>query len=85
MDKKELLSTAEVAAILGMSRIAVFKKIKSGEIRAIRVGRGYAIAKSDVLEIAGHVLGENRKKEIEESINKTLADYGETIRRLGKE
>lgn len=82
---QEFLSTAEVAKILGISRIAVFKKIKSGEIKASRVGRSFVVAKKDILEIAGKLLGEDRKKEIEEAINRTLADYGEAIRQLGKE
>ena len=37
--EKEYLSTSEVAKILGISRIAVFKKIKSGEIKAEKKGR----------------------------------------------
>lgn len=85
MDKKELLSTAEVAQILGISRIAVFKKIKSGEIKAERIGRGFVVRKADILEIAGQVLGEEKKRAIERTIDKTLTDYGEAIRRLGAE
>jgi excisionase family DNA binding protein len=85
MDKKELLSTAEVAKILGISRIAVFKKIKSGEIKAERIGRSFVVHRDDILEIAGRILGDEKKKAIENSIDKTLADYGEAIRLLGKE
>ena len=85
MDKKELLSTAEVANILGISRIAVYKKIVSGEIKAQRAGRSFVIRQGDILEIAGKVLGEEKKRSIERAVDKTLADYGEAIRRLGQE
>jgi excisionase family DNA binding protein len=85
MEKKELLSTAEVAKILGISRIAVYKKIIGKEIPAQRVGRGFVVRREDILEIAGHILGEERKKAIERSVAKTLSDYGDTIRKLGKE
>ncbi|HXK36682.1 MAG TPA: helix-turn-helix domain-containing protein [Candidatus Paceibacterota bacterium] len=85
MEKKELLSTAEVAQILGISRQAVFKKIKSGEIKAERAGRSFVVRRDDILEIAGRILGEEKKRAIEKSVGKTLTDYGEAIRRLGQE
>ena len=43
-------STPEVGKILGISRIAVFKKIKTGKLRAMKVGKGYVVAKSDLME-----------------------------------
>jgi excisionase family DNA binding protein len=85
MEREDLLSTADVAKILGISRIAVYKKIINGEITAQRVGRGFVVRRQDILEIAGHVLGEQKKKSIEQSVAKTLSDYGEAIRKLGKE
>lgn len=85
MENTELLSTAEVAQILGLSRMGIFKKIKSGEIKATQVGRGYVIAKNDILEIAGKLLGEEKKTAIQNSVKKTLTDYKEAIRRLGEE
>lgn len=84
MDKK-LLSTSEVAKILGISRIAVFKKIKSGEIKAKKVGRNFVIDKNDLPEVLGTVLTEKKKQEIEDSVKKTVREYGETLKLLGKE
>lgn len=85
MSNKEFLSTAEVAKILGISRIAVFKKIKAGEIKAKKVGRSFIIAREDLHETIGTVLGEAKKRLIEESVKKTVAEYGEALRLLGKE
>ncbi len=44
---KEFVSTGELAKMLGISRIAVFKKIKKGEIKAVKVGRNFVIKRED--------------------------------------
>jgi len=82
---KQLFSTIELAKILGISRIAVFKKIKSGEIKAKKVGRNFVINRSDLAEILGSALSEEKKREIEKSVRKTIKEYGETLKLLGKE
>jgi len=84
MDKK-FISTIELALLLGISRQAVFKKIKSGEIKARKIGRNFIIDKDDLTEILDAALTENQKKEIEKSVDKTINDYGETLKLLGKE
>jgi len=85
MVDKEFLSTAEVAAVLGISRIAVFKKIKSGEIKAVRVGRSFVVRRNDILEIAGKIMGPRRKEEIESAVDRAIKNYGEAIKKLGEE
>lgn len=42
------VSVAQAAETWGISRIAVFKKIKKGQIKAQKIGRSYAILKSDL-------------------------------------
>lgn len=85
MGKIKLLSTTEVAKILGVSRIAVFKKIKNGQIRARKVGRNYVVKESDLSEVLGAILSKERKNKIEESVKKTVEEYGEALNMLGKE
>lgn len=82
---KNIFSTAEVAKILGISRIAVFKKIKSGEIKAQKIGRSYIIHKVDLPIQHGGELTEEKKDIIKEAVKKTIKDYGETLKLLGKE
>ncbi len=82
---KELLSTTETAKILGISRIAVFKKIKSGDIPAKKVGRSFVIEKKDLPNMLGAVLSESEKSEIEKSVKRTVKEYGQTLKLLGKE
>ena len=46
---KLFFSLPEAAAELGISRIAVFKKVKKGNIAAIRIGRNWAISAETLL------------------------------------
>lgn len=85
MENKEFLSTTELAKMLGISRIAVFKKIKSGRIKAAKVGRNFIISKKDIPEILDNVLSDKNKQEIDEAVGKTIKEYGETLRLLGRE
>ena len=82
---KTLLSTIEVAKILGISRVAIFKKIKSGEIRTRKIGRNFVIDRKELPDILNTVLSEDKKHEIEQSVNKTIKEYGKTLKLLGKE
>ncbi|HOB89993.1 MAG TPA: helix-turn-helix domain-containing protein [Candidatus Colwellbacteria bacterium] len=83
--EKEFLSTTEAAKLLNISRVAVFKKIKSGDIKAERIGRNFVISKKDLPEILGTTLGEAKRNLIEKAVRKTIKDYGETLRLLGEE
>ena len=84
MDKR-FLSTSEVALYLGISRQAVFKKIKAGEIKAQKIGRNFVINRKDLSEIIDKVLTQEQKSEIQKSVDKTVREYGETLRLLGQE
>jgi excisionase family DNA binding protein len=84
IDNKAYFSTAEAAKILGISRVAVFRRIKSGKLKADRVGRSYVIARES-LEIIGEALTGARKKEIDQSMKRILKEYGEALRMLGRE
>ena len=85
MKNKELITTAELAKILGISRIAVFNRIKKGQIKAIRVGRNFAIPRDSLPEVLGQVLSKKNKMEIETAVKKTVREYGQTLRLLGNE
>jgi len=85
MDNKKLVSTSQAAKILGISRIAVFNKIKKGEIRAEKVGRNYVIRKDQLSIITGQELSEKEKNVIEKAVAGTVSEYGETLRLLGRE
>ena len=71
--------------MLGISRIAVFKKIKKGEIKASKYGRQYLIAASDLPTGLGSQLNTADRATIEAAVKKTVAEYAETLKLLGQE
>jgi len=83
--EKEYLSTSEVAKILRITRQAVLKKIQNGELKAQKIGRNYAIRKVDLQMVHGGELTTEKKGIINEAIKKTVQDYGEALKLLGRE
>lgn len=82
---KKYLTTLELANLLGISRVAVFKKIKSGRIRAKKIGRNFFIEKNELGGILDESLTERKKFEISNAVEKIVKEYGETLKLLGKE
>ncbi len=85
MSKSDYMTIPQLAAILGISRIAVYRRVKKGDIPAVRVGRMYAIDPDYVESLLGGALSETDKREIDAAIDKTIEDYGEVLRMLGRE
>jgi len=85
MIKKEYLSVSQFAKILGVSRIAIYKKIKKGQIEAIRIGRSFVIPRKYLTDITGKTLSEKNKKIIDEAVRKIFKEYGEVLKLLGRE
>ena len=48
IEKSEFLSVAQLAKILGISRVAALKRVNKGAIKAAKVGRSFVIKKSDI-------------------------------------
>lgn len=43
-----LLTVAEVATLMRVSRMTVYRLIRRGELRAVRVGRNYRVREEDL-------------------------------------
>jgi excisionase family DNA binding protein len=85
VNRKDFFSIPELAKILGVSRIAVYKKVKAGIIKAVRVGKTFGIPKESLPAILGKVLKEKNKKEIDRAVKRTVKEYGEVLKKLGQE
>ncbi|TSC68697.1 MAG: hypothetical protein G01um101456_525 [Parcubacteria group bacterium Gr01-1014_56] len=83
--KPEYISTGELAKLLGVSRVAVFKKIKSGKIKAFKIGRNYAIPIEEFWLAIGTFIPQEKKDEIDKIVKKAVVKYGDALRRLGRE
>ena len=79
----EYISTIEAAKILGVSRVTIFHKIKSGDISAAKVGRNYIVPRSEIESLAkGDYLTNTQKAEIDEGVERVFFEYGETLKLL---
>lgn len=87
--KAIFISVTELAKMLGISHVAVFKKIKKGQIPAHKIGYSYAISMEDVSDLIQSsetgALTEAKKEEIKSAVEKVVREYGETLKLLGKE
>lgn len=82
---KNYYSTIEVANILRLSRVTVLKRVKSGKIKAERVGKNYIISHESLLEALGRSIGKEKKENIEKALSKALLEYEEVFKKLGRE
>jgi len=80
-----MLSTNEVAKILGVSRVAVFKQIKTGRIKAKKVGRSFVIERKELPQILETALTKSKKRQIEKAVDKTIREYAQVLKLLGQE
>jgi excisionase family DNA binding protein len=85
MKKSEYLTIPQLAKILGVSRIAVYRRVKKGQIKAVKIGRNFAIPQKQVAAILGKRLGQADKKEIDSAVKKTVKEYGRVLKLLGSE
>ena len=82
---KGFYSSTEAARILNISRVAVFRQIKLGKIKAVKIGRNFIISHDAVLEALGKKIGNTKKEEIERAVDRAIKDYGKTFKLLAKE
>lgn len=85
MGENKYITIPELAKLLGITRIAVYKKVKKGQIKAVKIGRNFAIPKKYISSIIGKDLTEQNKREIDTAVKKTVQEYGEVLRLLGRE
>lgn len=82
---KKYYTVAELATLLGISRIAVHKKIKKGEIPAEKIGRNYAISAAVFAGALSSEITAQQKKHLATGVAAVVKQYGETLKLLGKE
>jgi len=85
MTTERYIKIPELARLLGVSRIAIYNRVKKGQIPAIKIGRNYVIADKTMTEILGKKTTEEGKKRIDVAVDRTVREYGEVLKLLGKE
>jgi len=85
MKNKDYITISELAKILKITRVAVYKKVKKGRIKAMKIGNMYVIPCKEIVDISGKSLKAEDKREIDKAVKKTVREYGEVLKLLGKE
>jgi len=79
------ITIPELAKLLGVSRIAIYQRVKKGLIPAVRIGRNYAVTDQTVTSILGRKVTDQGKKQIDDAVHRTVREYGEVLKLLAKE
>lgn len=82
---KKSLSIPELAGFLGVSRIAIFKRVKKGDINAEKIGGRYIIPYLEVKKILEEKIGRKEKDLLERVVKRAVKEYGETLKMLSRE
>jgi excisionase family DNA binding protein len=82
--QKDLISVKEAAKLLGYSRIHVVRLINAGKIKAKKVGRSYIIDKNSLGGIYKKIT-KAEEREVSKALDKVIKEYGQTLKKLGKE
>lgn len=84
-ESTQYLTTAELAKLLNVSRVAIFKKIKSGKIKGFKIGRNYVIPSEGFMTAVGTFVSQEKKDEINKIVKRAVKEYGKTLKLLGEE
>ena len=85
MTNEKYITIPELAKLLGVSRIAIYNRVKKGQIPAIKIGKTYVITDQTIANILGKEITTEGKKRIDAAVRKTVQEYGEVLKQLGKE
>lgn len=85
MTAQKHITVPELAKLLGVSRIAVFKRVKKGQIPATKVGKTYLITDRTVMHVLGKEPTDRGKRKIDVAVRKTVQEYGDLLAKLSRE
>jgi excisionase family DNA binding protein len=85
MSDRGYLTIPQLARMLGLSRIAVYRRVKKGQIPAVRAGRTYIITDETVRAILGKKVTPGSRKQIDRAVRRVVKEYGEVLKKLGRE
>nr|MBU1327688.1 helix-turn-helix domain-containing protein [Candidatus Omnitrophota bacterium] len=85
MINKDVITIPGLAKLLGISRIAVFRKVKRGEIQAEKIGKTYIIPLKSLSLALGRTISKEQKESVGLAVKKAVSEYGEALKMLGNE
>ncbi|MDA2911312.1 helix-turn-helix domain-containing protein [Nitrospiraceae bacterium AH_259_D15_M11_P09] len=85
MRTQNYITIPQLAKLLRVSRVAIYNRVRKGQIPAIKIGRDYAITDQTVAEILGRKVTDQGKKRIDDAVHRTVSEYAEALKLLAKE
>jgi excisionase family DNA binding protein len=85
MQARRDMSIPELARELGVSRVSVWNKVKSGEIPAQKIGGRYVVRARDADVALGLSLTEEHRLRIHRAVGRVVKEYGPVLKRLSRE
>jgi excisionase family DNA binding protein len=79
------ITIPQLAKMLNFSRVTVFNWVKSGKIKATKIGGTWIIDDPEVLRILEGKLTKKQERDIKKAITSATQEYGELFKRLSKE
>jgi excisionase family DNA binding protein len=84
MVHEKYITVPELAKLLGVSRIAIYKRVKKGQIPAEKIGKTYVITDRTIADILGKEVTSKGKKRIDAAVRRTVREYGAVLKQLAK-
>jgi excisionase family DNA binding protein len=84
MANENFITIPELAKLLGVSRIAIYNRVKKGQIPATKIGRTYVITDQTIANILGKKVTTRGKKRIDAAVRKAVREYGEVLKPFSK-
>lgn len=86
IDQEQLYTTSDIAKMLGVTRQTVFNWIKNKIITGQLMGGSFIVKGEDLYTfIHPDEVTDQKKQIIENIVTKVVDEYGEALRKLGKE
>jgi excisionase family DNA binding protein len=85
MVNQQYITIPQLAKLLGLSRIEVYRKVRKGQIKAEKIGHMYVIKDKDVTHILGKKPSAKDKGQIEKAVKMAVEEYVEVLRKLGEQ
>ena len=82
MTKPAYMTVPELANRLGISRIAVYRKVTNGQIAAERVGRSFLIPSQEAHAVISGGLTVRDRQRVKATVRRVVREYGPVLERL---
>jgi len=81
----KLFTVPQLADLLGVSRVTIWRKVRSGEIPAQNVGGMNLISQEEISHVLSKNITQAEKDAIDEAVRKGIADFSEVFKELARE